>query len=335
MCNAAVSAGFANPNHVDIDSTIQEANITYPSEAKMLAKLAGLSKKVADYIDKNIKDFFLIGKIGSYSVNIKEIRSLYRDYVFTAKKDNPNIKKYKLRNLLTSVTSPLCNAFATCEKLLRWGPELPWNIQKTVQQIIDVGMPYFDNLAQKILLGSDKYNDRFSLHASDVACFSKGKAHKKYEFGRAFQLARIAGNFVFALPSSDIRMDDKQAIKKLIIEHKNLFGDKKLHTASADKGYYSSANEELLIEYGVKEVGIIRPNKIKKNKLHTPDIIEKLQSRRSGIEPIIGHMKHGGQLGRSRMKKDQTTLAAGYSSVLGFNLRQIVRYQKEKMEIAA
>ncbi len=48
--------------------------------------------------------------------------------------------------------------------------------------------------------------------------------------------------------------------------------------------------------------------------------------RRSGIEPLIGHAKQGGQLGQSRMKRDETTLAAGYGAIGGFNLRQLVRH---------
>ena len=93
---------------------------------------------------------------------------------------------------------------------------------------------------------------------------------------------------------------------------------------------YSSSNETILLDAGVKEVGIARPHNIKKEPLHTAETIEKLQNRRSGIEPIIGHIKHKGQLGQSRMKSDKTSLSAGYSSVLGFNLRQIIRYQAGK-----
>ena len=55
-------------------------------------------------------------------------------------------------------------------------------------------------------------------------------------------------------------------------------------------------------------------------------VVEKLHNRRAGIEPLIGHLKQGWQMGRSRMKSDPTTLSAGYSSVLGFNLRQLKRY---------
>ena len=62
---------------------------------------------------------------------------------------------------------------------------------------------------------------------------------------------------------------------------------------------------------------------------------EQLRDRRAGIEPLIGHTKHGGQLGRSRMKSDQATLAAGYGSVLGMNLRQLIRHQQGKIKNAA
>jgi transposase, IS5 family len=44
------------------------------------------------------------------------------------------------------------------------------------------------------------------------------------------------------------------------------------------------------------------------------------------IEPLIGHATQGGQLGQSRMKTDDTTLAAGYAAIGGFNLRQLIHH---------
>ena len=40
-------------------------------------------------------------------------------------------------------------------------------------------------------------------------------------------------------------------------------------------------------------------------------------------------LNQGGQLRRSRMKIDETIKASGYASVLGFNLRQTIKVQKE------
>nr|WP_083821351.1 transposase [Legionella drancourtii] len=55
---------------------------------------------------------------------------------------------------------------------------------------------------------------------------------------------------------------------------------------------------------------------------------EELVNRRAGIEPLIGHAKHGGQLGQSRMKSDKGIESSGYTAVLGFNMRQLIKWQK-------
>lgn len=57
-----------------------------------------------------------------------------------------------------------------------------------------------------------------------------------------------------------------------------------------------------------------------------PEKITMLSNRRAGIEAMIGHIKHGWQMRRSRMKLDQSTESAGYCAVLGFNLKQMIRY---------
>ena len=48
----AVDLGIADPKDVDIDSTVQEANMTYPTDAKMLRKLAALAVKVSENLKK-------------------------------------------------------------------------------------------------------------------------------------------------------------------------------------------------------------------------------------------------------------------------------------------
>jgi len=332
----AVTLGFADPRNIDIDSTIQEANMTYPSPAKTLVKLVVLAKKLSNYIETSITDFWSRHKnICPFDTDIKKIKAIYRNYVFGVKKDNEHQKKQKMLDLFKVAMPTICIAISMCKRINRWHhAKLPWNIRRTVDQILNVGDQYLDLLGRNLLLGF-KYKLPLSLNLTEVACFNKGKIHKKYEFGRAYQLIRLAGNFAIVLANTDIRMEDKSCIATVISAHQNIFGKNAIDSATADKGYYSSANEQLLLDAGVKEVGITRPSKIKKDKLHDDATLERLQNRRAGIEPIIGHIKHKGQLGRSRMKTDKATLSAGYSAVLGFNLRQIVRYQSGKMAKAA
>ncbi len=82
---------------------------------------------------------------------------------------------------------------------------------------------------------------------------------------------------------------------------------------------------------GVTAAGFQKPGKLKDEGIDL-DLQERLHNRRAGIEPLIGHTKKGGQLGKSRMKSDAATLAAGYSAVLGFNLRQLIRHQQGKIK---
>lgn len=101
-----------------------------------------------------------------------------------------------------------------------------------------------------------------------------------------------------------------------------------LASVATDKGYDSLSNEQLLIEKGVLEIQLPRPDRILNAARETTPwaIRQLLHHRRAGIEPLIGHTKQGGQLGRSRMKSDATTKSAGYAAVFGFNLRQLTRH---------
>ena len=63
-----------------------------------------------------------------------------------------------------------------------------------------------------------------SFHAKAVCCFNKGKLSKGLQFGRAFQLGRIGGNFLLVGSCTSLRMEDKAAVCPMIEEHQGLFG---------------------------------------------------------------------------------------------------------------
>jgi transposase, IS5 family len=126
-------------------------------------------------------------------------------------------------------------------------------------------------------------------------------------------------------------MNDKKSFIPLLEEHARIFGNGLLSTVAADKGYWKEKNRKCLKAMGIPSIGLQRPASVNQEKQDTL-LQERLQNRRAGIEPLIGHAKHGGQLGKGRMKSDTATLAAGYGSVLAFNLRQMIRWQQGKME---
>ncbi len=97
---------------------------------------------------------------------------------------------------------------------------------------------------------------------------------------------------------------------------------------ATDKGCYSLGNEQALIRMGIADIYLPRSGcALNARAERTPwSICKLLHNSRSGIEPLIGHTKQGGQIDRSRMKSDETTKSAGHTALLGFNLRQFARH---------
>jgi len=327
MVAHAVKLGFGDCSDVDIDSTVQEANMSYPADSCLLKKLGAMSNKVGKFFNKTLNKCI----IDPIKINIKKIGSTAREYFFLPKNSTKEIKNEKLTSLLNVVYQETKQVIEICETLSESAiKKMKWNYARTVRQIKELANQYFQDVRIFLSTGSIVATKLLSFHLKDVACFMKGKLGKKYQFGRGFQLGRIKGNFFFVGKCNTIHMPDKTSLPSIIEEHQIIFDKAKINSVGTDKGYYSKKNEAFLIKKGVDEIGIQRPCNIKKSKQKplTQEREEELINRRSGIEPLIGHLKHGGQLGRSRMKSDKTIEASGYTSVLGFNMRQLIRHQK-------
>lgn len=80
----ATRLNYACPTELDIDSTVQEANISPYSPVNLLLKLAIMTKKVAKAIEAIRPDF-----VGRYIIKIGWIRSLVLGY-FSAKRMVPS-----------------------------------------------------------------------------------------------------------------------------------------------------------------------------------------------------------------------------------------------------
>lgn len=324
MCKNAVDKGLAEAQDIDIDSTVQEANMTYPTDAKMLRKIGTVALTVATTLKKLLPN----GGAGiDLNVDIKTIASKARACFFLPKKATREDKAQRLSELLDLVSHSVCNVVNACSLVKTKTIEaLSCGAKRSMQQL-EHAMGYFVSVKQYVETGTASLEKRLSLHLDEVACFNKKKAHKKYEFGRAFQLGRLSkGNFLFVGKSTNVRMDDKKSFIPMLQEHEHLFGKNSLRSVATDKGYYSRTNVKSLVKRNIQQIGIQVPgNTMNKNITLSEEESVQLSNRRAGIEPLIGHAKHGGQLGLSRMKNDRNTESAGYASILGFNLRQTTR----------
>lgn len=194
--------------------------------------------------------------------------------------------------------------------------------QRMVIQFVNKARPLTSALYGKSFYNIPMRTKIFSFHRDAVDCFNKLKHHKAHEMGRQFQIGRIGGNFVWSIPNFSQRMHDPESLHPMVRGHLNTFQTPIL-SAVMDKGYYSKANEKFLLDFKIEDVALQRPIRKFTNAPPnpiTPERLEALAHRRSGIEPIISHLKRLWQMGRSRMKLDRSTESSGFCAMLGFNL---------------
>jgi transposase, IS5 family len=324
----ATALGFADPSKMDIDSTIQEANIAYPSDAHLMVKMTLLVNKVWMYMKQNVSffaDFIL-------TVDVKAVKAKARAYWFGDRKSAEQ-RQTAFEELWHESFTQIGHVKKYFEILLDYDIEhMPWNIRRAFNQVNEYCSHFFLHVASFMCRGVMVPEKALSFHAKAISCFNKGKLSKGLHFGRAFQLARIGGNFLLVGSCTSLRMEDTDSVRPMISNHQDLFGKGTLKSCETDKGYYSAANRQYLQSLdGLNEFCLQQPSfdlcRLSEGEtaMHV-----RLVNRRSGLEPLIGHAKHGGQLGQSRMKHDETTLAAGYSAVGGFNLRQLIRHLLSK-----
>ena len=176
--------------------------------------------------------------------------------------------------------------------------------------------------AQSILKKKDKdiYKQEnkiiYSFHAPEVECIGKGKLNKPYEFGNKVGIAVSGrGNFVLGIKSFHGNPYDGHTLDQTVVELRKLSPE--TSKIFVDLGYTG---------HNFKEKGKVFTAKSKKT-LSNDD--KKMQKRRSAIEPIIGHLKNFGRMGRNYLKGVVGDIVNPLISAVGLNLRRITNILKE------
>src|SRR5438132_1566755 len=177
----------------------------------------------------------------------------------------------------------------------------------------------------------DLFRARF--HAPEVECIGKGKASAPYEFGVKASIVTTnarapGGQFVLhakslpgnpgACPWAGRRPDpyDGHTLRDVIEDTERLTGCG-IERAYVDKGYrgHGTENPRRVFISGQKR-GVF-------------GVIKRELRRRSAIEPIIGHLKAEGHLGRCYLKGRAGDAANVILSAVGHNFRRILAWLRD------
>ena len=156
----------------------------------------------------------------------------------------------------------------------------------------------------------------YSFHAPEVECIGKGKLNKPYEFGNKVGIAISGrGNFVLGIKSFHGNPYDGHTLDQTVTAVRKL--SPVPCKIFVDLGY---------VGHNFKEKSKVFTAKTKKT-LSKDD--KKMQKRRSAIEPIIGHLKNFGRMGRNYLKGVIGDIINPLISAVGLNLRRIANVLKE------
>ena len=155
-------------------------------------------------------------------------------------------------------------------------------------------------------------NKVYSLHASEVECIGKGKAHRPYEFGVKVSLAVThKEGFCVGIQTCPGNPFDGHTLDGQLDQVERLIG-RVPETIFVDRGYKGhgvpEARSRVLIS-GTRKLGYALRRHLR---------------RRAAIEPEIGHMKGDGLLGRNFLKGMEGDAINALLCGAGHNLRKIL-----------
>ena len=160
-------------------------------------------------------------------------------------------------------------------------------------------------------------NKLYSLHEPDTVCISKGKAHKRYEFGSKVSIAVTNhDNFVACCQALEGNPYDGHTLAETLNSAERLAGVTP-ERCFVDKGYKWHKIDEAGHATKVYISGQKRGVKSRS--------LKKELKRRSAIEPVIGHVKSDGFLERSFLKGMTGNKINAILCGAGHNFRLILR----------
>ena len=166
-------------------------------------------------------------------------------------------------------------------------------------------------LAQK----RDDKNKLYSVHAPEVECIDKGKAHKRYEFGCKVSVATTSRhNWVVGIQALHGNPYDGHTLKG-IVEQVERLTNYQVKEAYCDRGYrgHNYEGDAIIHIAGQRQRGSPVTRSLRK-----------WLRRRNAIEPKIGHLKEDNRMNRNHLKGTDGDRINALLAGCGANLRKLM-----------
>lgn len=279
---------------VRIDATVQEKNVTFPTDRKLTEKVIEHCKSIAE--KENIT------LVRTYGREIKQLKQQLR----FARKPKNIAKQRKAYRKLHRI------AFKIYHDVIKQLGLIPMKYRAEL-----------DILYRVLTQNKDDKNKVYSVHEPEVLCISKGKEHKPYEFGNksSFAYTRKSGIIVGAMAING-NIYDGRTLEPQLAQIKELTGSA-VKKAIVDRGYKVAG--------GLPGVDIVMPKNLKRESYYLKKKREERCRSRAGIEALISHLKYDHRMKRNYLSgiagdKINTLMAAA-----AYNMRKWMRLKREEI----
>ena len=270
---------------VNVDTTVQEKNITYPTDSKLLYR--ALQKLVVAARSRKIalrQSYLRVGKIAA----VKASRYAHARQYQRMRRSLRKLRTYvgrligDIRRKVSDPDGALATLLARADRVRQ---QQPHDTHKL-----------------------------YSLHEPEVQCISKGKAHKRYEFGQKVAVASTnRGNWMVAARMLPDNPYDGHTLAETLRVVERVTGVSPTD-AYVDKGYrghgYAGATN-------IHVAGAAYANRSRSER--------RRRRRRSAIEPKIGHLKSDHRMNRCFLARLEGDAINAVLAAAASNLRKLLR----------
>jgi IS5 family transposase len=271
---------------VNVDTTVQEKHVRFPTDARLYDRAR--ERLVAEAEAEGVK-----------------LRQSYRrksKHLLLQQNRYAHAKQYRRAR--------------RCTKRLR-------TYLGRVIRDIERKLPHRDEQFSELLAVShriheqkkDDHGKMYSVHAPEVECISKGKAHKRYEFGCKVSVAATSrGGWFVGARALHGNPYDGHTLAGAMEQVMRVIGCEP-NEAFVDRGYRGHDYE------GSTQIHVdrVRRGNIAKS-------LWRWMKRRAAIEPGIGHLKHGHRMDRNRLKGQEGDMLNAILSAAGMNFSKLLKH---------
>jgi IS5 family transposase len=276
---------------VNVDTTVQEKAIAFPTDARLYHKM-----RVA-----------LVRRAASLGIALRQ------NYRFKGKKLLAKQGRYAHARQMKRAAKMTRQLKTILGRVLR---DIQRKAGKIQGQIADQPLAELVALAERLLEQTrTSKNKIYSVHAPEVECLAKGKAHKRYEFGCKASVATTSrSNWIVGAQALHGNPYDGHTLRGALAQVNRLTGCSP-QDVMVDQGYRGHGYQGSTLVHVVRSI----PKRATR-------ALRRMLKRRAAIEPTIGHLKSGNRMDRNYLTGQEGDRINALLSAAGYNLRKLLRW---------